>query len=254
MPSIKNNKSILKMKEAGKRLSEVFSNIKNENLIDKSTLEIDLLIKSILDKNQLISKAYGYKGFPGYSCLSINDELVHGIPNNKKIIKEGDLLKIDICASHAGYCADMARMYYIGKIEENIVIKKMFDCWNLIFDKILETMKIGNKIWNISLEIEKIIKKNGFSVVKDFCGHGIGKSMHEEPMVPNFFETKNTSQIFYGMALAIEPMFCEKNSELKIDADGWTAKTKDGSLAAHFEDTFIIDNNGVFVTTNNKNF
>lgn len=247
MIKIKNKKAFESMKETGKRLSSVFEQISKINFFGMTTLELDKKIYELLEKKQLISQAKGYKGFSGYSCLSLNDELVHGVPSNNKIIKEEDLIKVDICASFSGYCADMARMY-TGNNENKIyknILNCAENCMKIAFDQVFD----GNFLGNLGHEIEKEILKNNFSVVKDFCGHGIGKKMHESPEVLNWGEKNTGIKIRYGMAFAIEPMFCEKKSDLFICDDGWTAKTVDGGVSAHIEDTFLVTENGPVITT-----
>lgn len=239
---------VKKMIETGKRLSDIFNQFTMESFIGKTTKEIDLKVAELLEKNKLTSQAYGYHGFPGYSCISINDELVHGVPNNEKIVTEKDLLKLDICAKHDGYCADMARMYAF--FENNETYKKLLECGEKSIQVALENMKLGNRIGDISSAVEKTILDHKFSVVTDFTGHGIGKSMHEDPAVPNFGFAKTGERILIGMALAIEPMYCEFGSDIIISKkDKWTAITKDNGLAAHIEDTFVLDENGPIIVT-----
>ena len=247
MINIKSKKAIECMIETGKRLSEIYNKFENFNFTGKTTKEIDIFIFNFLEKNNLVSKAKDYKGFLGYSCISLNNELVHGVPSEKKIISENDLLKIDICASYKGYCADMARMYTTNK--ENIVHKNFIEKSELFMKVAFLEIYEDNFLGNLGNAIKNEIEKNGFSLVKDFCGHGIGKNMHEDPEILNWGEKNKGIKIKYGMAFAVEPMFCEKKSDLYIDKDGWTAITLDGGLAGHIEDTVIVGNNGPIITT-----
>lgn len=240
------------MCDAGRRLQKVFSEIVFSDLIGKSTLEIDCYIANLLEKYLLVSCVKGYKGFPRYSCISINDELVHGVPKKTVIIKEKDFVKVDICASYNGFCADACRWY--GNILAHDVCKRMVVCADNALASAIKMCKKGNTIGEIACTIEDVIIANGYSVVVDFAGHGIGKKMHEDPMVPNFFDKEDHAtmqqKIYPGMAFAIEPMFCQWKADLLVNQeDGWTVKTVDGGLAMHIEDTVIVGEHGAIVTT-----
>jgi methionyl aminopeptidase len=193
------------------------------------------------------SACKNYRGFSGYSCISINDELVHGVPNDR-IVNEFDLVKIDICAYYNGFCADAARSFAF--FENNSLFFSMRQCAQESLDAGIVKMIPGNRIGDISANIENVILKYGYSVVKDFAGHGIGKKMHEDPEVPNYGKVGSGQKLYIGMALAIEPMFCQYSEEIVIDSkDNWTAKTKDLGIAMHIEDTVILDENETIITT-----
>jgi methionyl aminopeptidase len=248
MSLIKNNIEIELMKDAGKRLSDVFLQINFKDLIGRSTKEIDIILKDKLLKNKLESQAYGYNGFSGYSCLSLNNQLVHGVPKKDVFVLEKDVLKIDICAKYNGYCADMARMY--ADFDGNLVYKKMNECAERSLQVAFNNSINGGTVGTIGSVIEREILSYGFSVVVDFCGHGIGRFMHEDPEVPNFGKKDKGQRLYNGMAIAIEPMFCQYKADLFIDeVDGWTASTIDGGVAAHIEDTVIICDDLPIITT-----
>jgi methionyl aminopeptidase len=250
MKLIKNKQEREMMLLAGQQLARVFEAISFVDIINKTTYEIDMLIKSLLDAHGLISQCKGYKGYPGYSCISINDQLVHGVPSNKKVI-ETDLVKLDICASLNGFCADAARPY--GFFEKNTVFSRMKECAEKSLHAGITEVKLGNTVGTISAAIEKQILQYGYSVVVDFSGHGIGKNMHEDPEVPNYGIAGKGQKLYVGMALAIEPMFCQYSENLLIDnKDKWTVRTKDAGIAMHIEDTVILDDSGVIVTTRLK--
>lgn len=234
---------------AGERLAKIFSRISFSSIINKSKKSIDLWIQSLLDEFGMNSCTYGYKGFSGYACISVNSELVHGVPAESIIISEKDLVKIDICASYNGFCADAARSYAF--FDNNVLYEKMRTCAELSLSKGIEACVPNNSINDIAGAIEDVIKFSGFSVVTDFAGHGIGRKMHEDPEVPNYRQkNKNMQRIYVGMAFAIEPMFCEFNNKLIINIeDGWTVFTADSGYAMHIEDTVLVDDNATIITT-----
>lgn len=253
MKLIKNRKERNNMIEAGRQLASIFNEINFLNMIDKSTAELDQYIKDLMQKYNVISCCKGYNKFSGWSCISINQELVHGVPKKEKIIKETDMVTVDICISYNGFCADAARTFAF--FEKNELYQKMNECAKEALNNGIKAMKQQNTIKSISRAIEKVITDYGYSVVKDFCGHGIGKYMHEDPYVPNFEDKEDLydQKIYVGMALAIEPMFCQYSNQLIIDEnDGWTAFTKDGGLSMHIEDTVLLDDNELIITTRLK--
>jgi methionyl aminopeptidase len=250
MKLIKSKKEREIMLIAGQKLALVFEAISFCNIINKTTYEVDILIKCLLDFHGLVSQCKGYRGYPGYACISVNDELVHGVPSDRRIL-ETDLVKIDICASYNGFCADSARAYAF--FENNSLFSLMQECAQQSLNAGILEMKAGNTVGCVSSSIEKSILKYGYFVVKDFSGHGIGKSMHEDPEVPNYGIAGEGQKLYVGMALAIEPMFCQYSEDLVIDKkDKWTVRTKDSGIAMHIEDTIILDDSGCIVTTRLK--
>lgn len=249
---IKNNIAQQRMINAGKRLASIFEQINFDFLINKSTLEIDLFISKKMEEKQIISLAKGYINssgdiYPSFTCISINNILVHGIPNKNVFVKEEDLVTIDVCGKYNGYCADMARTYSSFK---NEIHKKLIDCAHESLNNGIEKAICGNTLGDVGYIIEKTIINYGFSVADTFCGHGIGENLHESPEVYNTGSVGKGVLLKKGMCLAIEPMICEKKSEIIIDNnDGWTAYTKDGGLAVHEEDTIIVSDDYPIVTT-----
>jgi methionyl aminopeptidase len=246
---IKNKESLRKMEEAGKRLSGIFEKLHSIVKVGISTLAIDTIIAKELAGQSLISCTKGYRGYRHVSCISVNDEVVHGVPNENKIIHEGEVVKIDVCASWNGYCADMARPYIVGAVDTEV--RKLIETAQNALDKGIEKVKIGNYLTDISAAIQWEIEKEGFGIVRDFAGHGIGKKMHEDPEILNYVSSECTKKIAIrqGMAFAIEPMVTLGNFQVYVAADGWTVKTKDKSMAAHVEDTVIVTDNGAKVIT-----
>ena len=247
MISIKNQMAIEKMKTAGSLLSELVNNIHTIIQPGISTLEIDNWITGELLKRNLVSKAKGYMGYPCTSCISVNDEVVHGIPSKAKILVLGDLVKIDICASWKGYCADMARCFFVGNSSKES--QKLVDVTQVALDKGIAKALPGNRLSDISAAIQEEIEKHGFGILRDFAGHGIGKEMHEDPEILNYGKPGMGPLLKAGMTFAIEPMVTFGKYDVYICKDGWTVKTKDKSLAAHIEDTILITECGPEILT-----
>ena len=238
MISIKNKAALLKMEEAGRRLSEIFDIIASDIRPGVTTHALDAKIESLLKERELTSKAKGYMGYGHATCISLNDEVVHGIPHEKKQLKQGDLVKVDVCASWRGYCADMARSFYIGEMPEDI--KRFVENAQRALDKGIAKARAGNRLSDISAAIQQEIEKEGYGVVRDFAGHGIGKQMHEDPEILNYGEPGKGPILRPGMTFAIEPMTTMGNYEVVVIDDGWTVKTADKSMAMHVEDTVVI--------------
>lgn len=251
MISIKNKAAILKMETAGALLSEIMNDIEQIIRPGISTLELDSWINVQLKNRNLVSKTVGYMGYKHSSCISVNDEVVHGIPSKGKILNSGDLVKIDICASYNGYCADLARCFFVEKC-------KSFEAQNLVINTKAALLKgismavPGNRLSDISFAIQQELEKNNLGIVREFAGHGIGKQMHEDPEILNYGKPGNGPVLRAGMTFAIEPMSTLGHYDVYICEDGWTVKTKDKSLAAHVEDTILITENEPKILTRNN--
>ena len=244
---IKNKLSIQTMAHAGELLLTILDLVQHKIVPGISTVEIDMWIESQLQENNLISCTKGYMGYQHVSCIAINDEVVHGVPRLTSILKTGDLVKIDVCASWNGYCADMARSFFVGEPSEEA--KKLVEVAKQALNKGIEKACVGNRLSDISAAIQTEVEKYGFGVVRDFAGHGIGKNMHEDPEVLNYGKPGCGPILKEGMTLAIEPMITFGKHNVYIAHDGWTVKTVDGSLAAHVEDTIAITSNGPMILT-----
>ncbi len=238
MITIKNKVALAKMERAGAFLVEILKEVKAMIRPGVSTLEIDQLIEDFIKTNGLLSKTKGYMGYRHSSCISVNDEVVHGVPSAHKKLKDGDLVKVDICISWRGYCADTARGFYVGDAPAEI--KRLMASSQEALDAGIAQARPGNKLSDISAAIQRSIEKNGFGVVRDFAGHGIGKKMHEDPEVLNYGEPNKGPVLRPGMTFAIEPMLTMGSHEVYVCDDGWTVKTIDKSLAMHLEDTIAI--------------
>lgn len=244
---IKNRSSIIKMEQAGKLLASVFDTLGSQLKPGVSTLALDQWIGDQLKKNGLVSQAKGYKGYKHYSCISINQEVVHGVPSEHKILADKDVVKVDVCAAWKGYCADMARTYCIGDVDP--ALHTFVAAARRALQKGIEAARVGNRVSDISFAVQSEIEKHGFGIVRDFAGHGIGKNMHEEPEILNYGDPGKGPVIRAGMAFAIEPMITMGKEEVCILNDGWTVETVDRSMAAHVEDTVIVTEDGPKVLT-----
>jgi len=234
----KSRESIQKMAQAGALLAEIFEGITPLLEPGVATLDLDTWLERALEDKGLVSQSKGYMGYEHVSCISVNDEVVHGVPSEEKILQDGDVVKIDVCASWQGYCADMARTFFVGDVPEH---KRSFAA---IAEKALAAgvanARAGKRLSDISAAVQKEVERHGYGVVRDFAGHGIGQSMHEEPEVLNYGEPGCGPLLRPGMALAIEPMITMGHHGVHVTEDGWTVKTDDGSIAAHAEDTVVI--------------
>jgi methionyl aminopeptidase len=210
-------------------------------------LDLDQWIAKELQARKLVSMTKGYHGYKHVSCISINDVVVHGIPSVLNVLKIGDIVKVDVCASWNGHCADMTRVFFVGPVSEEA--KKLCAVAYAALDKGIAKARAGNRLSDISAAIQAEVEAHGFGVVRDFAGHGIGKQMHEEPEVLNYGKPGCGPILRPGMALALEPMITLGGYQVYVANDGWTVKTVDKSLAAHVEDTIIITEGEPMVVT-----
>ena len=247
MISIKNKQAIEAMQTAGQLLAQLFIMLKEQVKPGVSTLELDAFIDQYLQEHTLVSSSKGYLGYKHASCISLNDEVVHGIPQAQKLVHEGDLVKVDVCAAYKGYCADMARSYFVGSVSETV--RQFVNVAQSALDKGIEQAIVGNRITDISAAIQKEVERHKYGVVREFAGHGIGKNMHEDPEILNYGKPGCGSVIQPGMAFAIEPMITMGNYRVYVTRDGWTVKTVDKSIAAHVEDTVIVTDYGPHIIT-----
>lgn len=245
---IKNKQAIVKMTKAGSLLSKIFENLADKIKPGVSTLDLDAYIEHCHKQLGLVPRSKGYRGYQHASCISINDEVVHGVPSAKRILTEYDLVKVDICSSWKGYCADMARCFWVGSSPSKgaqKLVQAAQDALNAAIDKI----KIGIHLSDVSVAVQDVVEKRGFGVVRDFAGHGIGKDLHEDPEILNYGKKRQGPILRPGMTLAIEPMITMGDYKVYLAEDGWTAKTVDGSLAAHVEDTILVTDEAPIILT-----
>lgn len=235
---IKDKKAINKMRTAGKLLAQIMSEVSEVVKKGVSTLEINDFIETRMLSLGLKPECKGYRGYRHAACISINDVVVHGVPSEDVVLKEGDLVKIDVVASYKNYCADMARSFFVGEVSAEA--KRITETAQKALDGAISEAIAGKKVSDLSAAIEREISKEKFGIVRIFAGHGIGKRMHEEPEIPNFKSSESGVTLRPGMTLAIEPMITQNKEEIVIDADGWSARTADGGLTGHVEDTVLV--------------
>ena len=247
MIQIKNQDQIAVMKEAGRITGEALLVAREHVREGVSTFELDKLIREHIERSGAKPSFLGYHGFPGSACISINDEVIHGIPSKKRILMEGDIVKIDVGAYYKGFHGDSARTIPVGKVSDEAA--RLIEATQKSFWAGIAMAQSGNRIGDIGNAIESCVREYGFNVVKRYIGHGIGHELHESPDVPNFGTAGRGVRLCNGMALAVEPMVNVGTSEVVDMADGWTVKTADKSLSAHYENTIVITAEGVLVLT-----
>ena len=252
MVSIKSNQDIDKIREGAIILARIMGRLEEVVVSGKNTFEINALAeKLILDNGGSAAfKGYGSSSnpFPGTICASINNEVVHGIPSKMVVLKDGDLFKVDIGMKYKGFFTDMARTFAVGKISPDA--QQLLDVTAQSFWEGVAQMKNGKMLSSYSKAVQKYVEKYGFSVVRNLVGHGVGKKLHEDPQIPNYFYRNYPDlRLKSGMVLALEPMINAGEFETKIGADGWTFITADGTLSAHYENTVLITDAGVEVLT-----
>ncbi|MBO5578358.1 MAG: type I methionyl aminopeptidase [Bacilli bacterium] len=247
MVNIKSTREINLMKEAGRVVGLVFKTIEEELKPGMTTLDIDAIVEKTMLDNNCTPAEKGYYGYPASACVSVNDTLIHGIPSNKIIIKEGDIVSVDIVANYCGYMADACRTFKVGTVSqraENIV-----KVTKEAFFNALKLVKPGAHIGDICHAVQEYVESHGYNVTRDYTGHGIGKDMHEDPAIPNFGKEGTGVRLQPGMALCIEPMVLEGRKDTRVLPDGWTVKSKDGKLTAHYENTVIVTESGYEIIT-----
>lgn len=247
MIQLKNSNQISAMIEAGRITGEALLVARESVRAGMSTKELDSIIRKHIEKCGAKPSFLGYHGFPGSACISINDEVIHGIPSEKKILREGDIVKIDVGAFYRGFHGDSARTIAVGKVSDEA--QKLIEVTQNSFFAGVEAFKAGNRMGDIGSAIQGVVENGGFSVVRRYIGHGIGKDLHEDPEVPNFGTAGRGARLCTGMALAIEPMVNVGRPDVYELADGWTVKTSDKTLSAHYENTVVLTSNGVIITT-----
>jgi methionyl aminopeptidase len=239
---LKNAAEIEKIRTASKYAIETLLFLKEHIKEGVRTIELESSCESRIKKIKNVKPAFkGYNGYPFCLCVSVNDEVVHGMPD-ERMMKEGDIISLDFGVLYNGYCGDVALSVGIGKISESV--ERLLAITEESLYKGIDKADEGNRLHDISNAVQIHVENAGFSVVRDFVGHGIGKNLHEEPQIPNFGEKGTGIRLKKGMVLAIEPMVNMGKKEVIIKRNGWTAATKDGSLSAHFEHTIAITENG----------
>lgn len=244
---VKSPEDIKKLKTACKISAEVLKYAGEHINAGMSTYELDKLIHDYITAAGAKPSFLGLYGFKGSACISLNDEVIHGIPSKKTIIRSGDIVSVDVGAYINGYHGDNAYTFKVGAVSP--VAEKLLKVTNECLHLGIAAAKPGNRVGDIGYAVQKHAEDNGFSVVREYVGHGVGRDLHEEPEVPNFGSRGRGVRLVPGMTIAIEPMINRGTAKVKVLPDGWTVKTVDGSLSAHFEHTIAITENGPVILT-----
>ena len=238
---------IIGMRKAGKITGLTLKMIESEIKPGISTLYLDKLINSFIIEHGAKPSFLHYNGFPASACISVNETVVHGIPSDNIVLKEGDIVSVDVGACFNGYHGDAARTFPVGKISNEK--QKLIDVTKQCFFEGINALKIGERLGLLMNAVQSYAEKNGFSVVRELVGHGIGKHLHENPNVPNYGLKNEGIIVPKNIFLAVEPMINLGRREIYIEDDGWTIKTRDGKPSAHYENTIFVSENGVEILT-----
>jgi len=242
---LKTADEILLMKDANQIVAETLALLQKTVEPGISTLELDQLAEQLCLSRKARPAFKGYRGFPGSLCVSVNEEVVHGIPSRKKKLKNGDIVSIDFGVFYKGFYGDSAKTFPVGKVSGDV--QRLLDTTKICLEKGIEQIVVGNRIGDISKAIQEYVEANGYSVVRQFVGHGIGNELHEPPEIPNFYQGERTVKLMAGMVLAVEPMVNMVTHKVKVLRDGWTVITGDKKPSAHFEHSVAVTENGPLV-------
>lgn len=247
MIQLKNAEQISAMQRAGRITAEALVLAGEAVKPGITTKHLDDIIRHHIEKSGARPSFLGYGGFPGSACISVNDQVIHGIPSKNVVLQEGDIVKVDTGAFIGGYHGDSARTFAVGNISAEA--KRLIQVTEESFWQGLQKIEIGARLGDVGAAIEGHVKENGYSVVRKYVGHGIGRNLHESPDVPNYGTPGRGQRLMAGMTLAIEPMVCTGTGEVRELSDGWTVITNDGGLSAHYENTIALTENGIIVLT-----
>jgi methionyl aminopeptidase len=243
----KSASEIALMAEGGKVVAKILKWMEDVVKPGITTRQIEKEAERLARSHGVIPAFKGYSGYPSAICVSVNEEVVHGIPSGKRNLKEGDIVSLDFGALYKGFYSDAAVTLPVGKVDNGA--KRLLEVTQNALMKGIQAAVEGNRVGDVAHSIQSFVEGNGFSVVKVFVGHGIGKNLHEEPQIPNFGEPQWGIRLKEGMTVAIEPMVNAGSDEVKVLEDGWTAVTTDGSLSAHFEHTVAVTKDGPRILT-----
>jgi methionyl aminopeptidase len=248
MENVLSYQELIVMRRIGRVASKTLRQLKKIIRPGISTKEIEIFFERILAKHDGMEAAFrGYQNYPASLCVSVNEEIIHGLPSKDKIIKEGDLISVDLGIRYKGFFIDAAYTYTVGKVPS--LGKRLVKAGKVALREAIKKARIGARVGDISATIQGLAQKYGFSVIRNFVGHGIGRSLHCPPEIPNFGQEHTGDMLVEGEVIAIEPMVCSGSYEIKILDDGWTAKTKDNSLSCHFEHTVAVTKRGPWILT-----
>ena len=249
---IKNKTEIDLMTKAASVTAEILKELPGTIKPGMTTMDLNRWIEDYIIKNDMKPAFKGYSGFPAAACISVNEELIHGIPSKKKILQEGDIVSVDLGTIYKDYYSDAARTYPVGKIsEENAKLIKVAE---ESFFEGLKFCREGYRIGDVSHAIQSYIEAAGFSVIRDYVGHGVGRKLHEDPQVPNYGKAGHGPKLVKGMTLAIEPMIAAGDWDVDVLSNDWTVVTTDGSMTAHYENSVVItDGDPILLTCQDRN-
>ena len=243
---IKNANEVDILRKAGKILSSIVAQLQSSLTSGMSTKDIDLKAEELIRQNKVTAAFKGYRGFPGVACVSVNEGVVHGIPG-KRVIKDGDIVSVDIGIIYEGYYSDTAVTVPVGNVTPEV--RRLLDVTQASLFRGIEQARAGNRLSDISFAVQSFVEMHGFSVVRDFVWHGIGRQLHEEPEIPNYGRAGHGPVLAEGMVFAIEPMVNTGTHRTRILSDGWTVVTEDGKPSAHFEHSIVITSKGPEILT-----
>ena len=244
---IKTTAEIEKMRRSGQALRQVHEAVRPLVVAGASTMDLERAAAAKMDELKAVSAFKGYHGFPAVLCTSVNSEVVHGIPSSKRVLADGDIVSVDCGVIVDGFYSDSAVTYAVGT--PSAATLKLLTVTQASLEKAIQQAKVGGRLGDISFAVQEMCEAEGFGVVREFVGHGIGRSMHEDPQVPNFGTRGKGPRLKAGMVIAIEPMINAGGPEVKVLQDGWTTITLDGGYSAHFEHTVAITKDGPQVLT-----
>lgn len=244
---IKSEKEIELMREPCKIVKETLEFVGSKICAGMSTKEVDELVERYIRAAGAYPSCLGYGGFPASACVSVNDTVVHGIPDRQTILKDGDIVSVDLCAYKNGFHGDACRTFKIGKVSPELekLVKVTEEC----FFKGIENLRAGTPLYDIGYRVQKHAEAHGYGVIRSYTGHGIGREMHEDPSVPNYGKLGTGMRLKAGTVICVEPMIAQGSWKVKILDDDWTAVTVDGKCAAHYENTVVVREDGVEILT-----
>lgn len=244
---IKSEQEIEKMRVSGIALRKVHEAVKVAVRVGATTMDLERAAVAKVDELGVKAAFLGYHGYPAVLCTSVNNQVIHGIPNDKSVLREGDVVSVDCGVVVEGYYSDAAVTHPVGTISPKV--QRLLRVTEASLYAAIDKAVVGGRLFDISNAVQEMCESEGYGVVREFVGHGIGKSMHEDPQVPNYGDPGKGPRLKAGMVLAIEPMINMGSAEVKVLEDGWTAITIDGSISAHFEHTVAITNDGPVILT-----
>lgn len=244
---IKSPREIELMRKAGEVVGKVFVALEGNIKPGMSTLDVASIAEKVIRDNGAYPTFLNYSGFPGAVCVSVNDELVHGIPSKKRILRDGDIVSVDVGATLNGYVGDACRTYPVGICRENAL--RLIEVTKQSFFEGCKYVRPGAHLGDVSHAIQKYCEDHGYSLPREYTGHGVGSHLHEDPYIPNYGVAGSGPILKEGMCLAIEPMVNEGHFALRVMKDGWTARTRDGKLSCHYENSIVVTKDGYEILT-----